>query len=302
MKVSIREGMIPRQTLVDKLEWLEALGLDAVELHTESLTLPPREIKSAFATAPIAVSAIEGIPRLLDPDPAERETTKKTIRDRIALAGALGAVGVLIVPQFGRTPTAPDLSPLATGAELERQLLVAQLRELAPAAREAGVSLFLEPLNRLSAYLVNRLQQGVTIAEEVGPGVAIMADFWHMNIEEADIAASIRAAGMHIVYVHVADSNRLQPGRGHLDFLPGFRALKEIGYDGYLGLECGIDGPYDAAVQETVGLIRRQWESAYARTRGEPRSASIAIPLTRKEDATWPPNVPPASNPHRSIR
>jgi sugar phosphate isomerase/epimerase len=89
-----------------------------------------------------------------------------------------------------------------------------------------------------------------------------MADFFHMGIEEADIAASIRAAGNHIRYVHVADSNRLQPGRGHLDFKPGFRALKDIGYDGYLAIECRVDGPYDEAIREAVRLIRREWEAA----------------------------------------
>jgi sugar phosphate isomerase/epimerase len=81
-----------------------------------------------------------------------------------------------------------------------------------------------------------------------------------MNIEEADIAASIRQAGAHIVYVHVADSNRLQPGRGHLDFRPGFRALKAIGYDGYLTIECRVAGPYDDAIRKVVALIRETWE------------------------------------------
>jgi sugar phosphate isomerase/epimerase len=89
-----------------------------------------------------------------------------------------------------------------------------------------------------------------------------MADFFHMGIEEADIAASIRATGQHIVYVHVADSNRLQPGRGHLDFRPGFRALKEIGYDGPLAIECRVDGPYDDAIREAAALIRREWAAA----------------------------------------
>ncbi len=75
-----------------------------------------------------------------------------------------------------------------------------------------------------------------------------------MNIEEADIAASIRAAGQRIV--HVADSNRLQPGKGHLDFSPSFAALKEAGYDGYLGIECGISGPYDEALAGSAALLR----------------------------------------------
>jgi sugar phosphate isomerase/epimerase len=262
MKVSIREGMIPRQTLDEKLAWLEAVGLDAIELHGATLTLPREEIQAAFAASPIAVSAIEGIPRLISADSAEREAAKQTIRERLWLAAALDAVGVLVVPQFGRVPALPDLSPLASAAALERDLFLVQLRELAPAAKDAGVSIFLEPLNRYEAYMVNRLEQGTAIAAEVGPEIAIMADFFHMGIEEADIAASIRAAGHHVVYVHVADSNRRQPGRGHLDFKPGFRALKEIGYDGYLGIECRVDGPYDDAICEAAMLIRREWAAA----------------------------------------
>ena len=122
--------------------------------------------------------------------------------------------------------------------------------------------LFLEPLNRYEAYIVNRLEQGAAIAAEVGAEIGVMADFFHMGIEEVDIAASIRANRRHLVYVHVADSNRLQPGCGHLDFRPGFRALKEIGYDGPLAIEFRVDGPYDDAIREAVTLIRREWAAA----------------------------------------
>jgi len=262
MNVSIREGMIPCETLPEKLAWLESVGLDAVELHTGTLSLPLAEIVAVFAASPIGVSAIEGIPRLLSADPAEREAAKETIRARLDLAGTLGAVGVLVVPQFGRVPALPDLSPFASAAALERHLLLAQLTALAPAASAAGVSLFLEPLNRYEAYVVNRLEQGAAIAQEVGPAIGVMADFFHMGIEEADIPAGIRAAAPHLVYVHVADSNRLQPGRGHLDFRPGFRALKEIGYDGPLAIECRVDGSYDESIREAVALIRREWGAA----------------------------------------
>ena len=89
-----------------------------------------------------------------------------------------------------------------------------------------------------------------------------MADFFHMNIEETDIPASIRANAARVVYVHVADSNRLQPGRGHLDFRPGFAALKAIGYDGWLGIECRLDGPIDQVIPETAALLRELWAAA----------------------------------------
>src|SRR5919112_836610 len=102
VQVSIREGMTRGETLAEKLTWLESVGLDAVELHTTSMTLPPAEVIATFAASPIAVSAIEGIPRLLDADPAQREAAKATIRERLDLASKLGAIGVLVVPQFGR--------------------------------------------------------------------------------------------------------------------------------------------------------------------------------------------------------
>lgn len=62
--------------------------------------------------------------------------------------------------------------------------------------------------------------------------------------------------------VHRSDSNRLQPGRGHLDFRPGFGVLKALGYDGYLAIECRVDGAYDDAIWETAEVIRREWKAA----------------------------------------
>jgi sugar phosphate isomerase/epimerase len=254
--------MVPGATLPEKLAWLREVGLDGIELHGPSLGMPQEELVSLFAGSSVAVSCIEGIPRLVDADPAVRAAAKEGIRTRLELAARLGAAGVLVVPQFGRQPALPDLRPYMSAHDLERELLICQLRELAPAAAAAGVSLFLEPLNRYEAYLVNRLEQGVAIANEVSPAVGVMADFFHMNIEERDIAASIRAASHRVVYVHVADSNRLQPGRGHLDFRPGFAALKEIGYDGWLTIECRIEGELNAAIRETVALLREQWADA----------------------------------------
>jgi sugar phosphate isomerase/epimerase len=170
---------------------------------------------------------------------------------------------VLIVPQFGGRASLPDLSPLAAGADLERDLLLAQLRELAPVAVEAGVVLFLEPLNRYEAYLVNRIEQGARLAEAVGAGVATMGDFFHMGIEETDIAAAFADHMSQVAYVHIADSNRAQPGAGHMDFQPGFRALKSGGYDGWIGLEWSRTvGDYETAVRDAVRLVREQWDAA----------------------------------------
>ena len=262
MRLAIREGMAPGASLPERLDWLARVGLDGIELHdSETLSLPARDLRRFVEDAGTRVSAIEGSPLLLSPDPAERAGAVDRVRRRVDLAAELGAVGVLVVPQFGRRPALPDLAPLRSAADLERDLLLAQLRDLASAAA-GGVTLFLEPLNRYEAWLVNRVGQGAAIAREAGPAVGVMADFFHMGIEEADIPAAISENADRLVYVHVADSNRLQPGAGHLDFRPGFAALHSIDYDGWLTIECRVDGPYDATVRAVSDRLRDLWAAA----------------------------------------
>lgn len=262
MRLALREDMTPGTTLAEQLTWLEKLDFGGIELCAGSLDLPSRELRATFAAFPVRAANVTGAFTLLSPDPAARAAGKEQIRRRLDLAAELGAAGVLVVPQFGRQPAIPDLSPLKTAIELETELLVLQLRELAPAAKAAGIPILLEPLNRYEAHVLNRLDQGIAVAAAVGPEIKILADFFHMNIEESDIAAAIRAAGPHLAYVHVADSNRLQPGLGHLDFRPGFTALKETGYDGFLGIECRVEGPKEQALRESTALLREWWKAA----------------------------------------
>src|SRR5215218_4594428 len=219
MKLALREEMSRGRTLAERLSWLDGLGFDGIELTT-SVDLPPGELEKLFADSPIVAANVPGSGALLDPDPAERASAKELMRERLELAATLGAAGVLTVPQFGSAPRLPDLSPYRSAAELERELFAEQLEELAPAARNAGVPIFLEPLNRYEQHLVNRLEQGVEFAEQAGGGVGIMAEFFHLNIEEAEIAASMRAGGQDIVHFHVAASSPLQPGKRPMDLCP----------------------------------------------------------------------------------
>jgi sugar phosphate isomerase/epimerase len=84
-----------------------------------------------------------------------------------------------------------------------------------------------------------------------------MADLFHMNIEEDDLGATIRAAGSYLAHVHLADSQRLQPGTGHTDFAAALVALREIGFTGSMALECGLRGEPRAALAETARYLRR---------------------------------------------
>ena len=105
-------------------------------------------------------------------------------------------------------------------------------------------------MNRYETYLVNTLSSAASMAAEVGrPNVGLMADLFHMNIEEGDIPATIRDAAGLVWHVHLADSNRRPPGLGHTDFATAITALKDIRYDGSLTMEFlpSTSSPYEAA-------------------------------------------------------
>jgi sugar phosphate isomerase/epimerase len=77
-----------------------------------------------------------------------------------------------------------------------------------------------------------------------------------MNIEETDLAASIRTAGKHVGHVHYADSNRRAMGLGHTDPKPIVSALKEIGYTGHLSAEIFPLPDSISAAKQTIQSIR----------------------------------------------
>ncbi|HZB51853.1 MAG TPA: sugar phosphate isomerase/epimerase family protein, partial [Mycobacteriales bacterium] len=155
----------------------------------------------------------------------------------------------------------PPFTP-PRGEREDREALLEALAELGEHAAREGVWLALEPINRYEDFMVNRIDQAVSLGEEVeretGVGsVRVCADLFHMNIEEDDLAKAITGAGDRIAHVHVDDSNRLQPGTGHLDFPAVFAALREIGYDGWLALECRLRGEPATALAGTTAFLRR---------------------------------------------
>jgi sugar phosphate isomerase/epimerase len=159
-------------------------------------------------------------------------------RETLDFASQFGVRDVVSVPVRG---------PLESGVTEQDEIdqYVAALAIAGEHAASLGMRVVIEPLVRYETHLINRLEQAVEIAKSVdSPGVGIMADFFHMNVEEADIAASISVAGRWIHHVHLADSNRLNPGRGHTDFKPALQTLKSVGFAGSMALECRLaEGP-----------------------------------------------------------
>ena len=239
MKLAAQESIVPGESVAEQLRNLENCGYQAVELVHRFTIQRPEETKSALADSPIAaLSMCTSLEHDLGDVGTDLAARISFFKETIDFAGQFGVERIVSVPVRG---------PLAEGVTEQEEVdrYCDALRAVGEHAESQGMVVVIEPLIRYETHLVNRLEQAVEIAQCVGsPGVGIMADFFHMNVEEADIAQSITAAGSWIKHVHLADSNRLNPGRGHTDFEPGMRALKSIGFDGAMALECRLaDGP-----------------------------------------------------------
>lgn len=261
MKLSCQENLVPGATFADRLANLAAWGYEAIELTDFDGLLRSRvaEIKSALADSPVRASTICGGSNVqfVHPDRTKREESVRQQREILKLCAEFGAIGCIVVPMFNHDTRIPGLEPIATTGQLQRELLVALMRPLAQEAADLGVCVLLEPLIRYESDFPRDLAEAASICDEVdSPGLKLMADFFHMNVEEADIASSIKSAARHLRHVHLADSNRQVPGRGHTDFVAGFRALREIGYDGFAALECRIAEPKGKTLAETARFLR----------------------------------------------
>ena len=258
MRLAAQASMAPGETVGQRLENLAAYGFEAVELLPDAVDALA-EYRAALAGA--RLEALSMCSRRVH----DLVTDAFTQRRRVAeLERILDGCAELGVKTFVSVPVRGAL-PEGVVAEDRRDAYVRGLELLAPHAERTGVTIVVEPLNRYEMHLLNSLADAVGIARQVAsPAVKIMADFFHMNIEEDDLAASIRTAGDWIAHVHLADSQRRQPGTGQLDFVSAFRALREIGYGGAMALECRVRGDPAEALRKCVRFLTDAREAAAA--------------------------------------
>jgi sugar phosphate isomerase/epimerase len=263
VRFGVRTPLPEKMTLRERAQLVKRLGYDGIELGNEWSDKPLDFLQEQLAGIGIAVSAVVGSIKLLDTDPLARAQGVQTDRERLELARALGANDVIEVPVFGPNKF-QDLSPIMTAREVEERLLVAELKELVPDVQHSGVNLMLEPCNHKETHFMNLQSQAAKFIEAVdAPGFRLLSDFYHMQIEERDIAATLREYGKYTVYVHLADGKaRTEPGSLPFDYRPGFRALKDWGFSGWLNMECNATDNPEAALARALAYIKKQWTEA----------------------------------------
>ena len=245
----------------------EALGFDAIELFAPSPdAVSATRLKSLLADHNLSLAAVgTGAGRLVhgltlcDSDPEKQKQAKKFIRDMILYGAQFGAPAIIgsMQGRWGRVITRKQAFSRIRAA----------LNKLGELAKREGVPLFYEPLNRYETNVCKTIEEAVALCNSLTTdNVKILADVFHLNIEEEDPVASIAfalknrsaEAGVKkskeekpedaaeqededkgwIGHVHFADSNRRAPGMGHLNLETIAQVLKNSAYDGFVSAEC----------------------------------------------------------------
>jgi len=234
LKVAMHNWMRP-EPIETTLRRLGRCGYDGIEISGEPALYDPKHVRSLLEENGLecwgSVTLMVGGRDLLHEDKYVRVGSVQYVKDTLDLIKALGGSILTVVPS-----TVGKVTPMST-PEAEWKWAVESLKECQAHAEKCGVRLALEPLNRFETYFLNRCDQALALAEDVGGDCGVCLDIFHMNIEEADWPAAIRAAGDQLVDFHVADNNRMPPGQGAIDWELIVRTLGEIGYDAYLTVE-----------------------------------------------------------------
>ncbi len=234
------------------------LGFDAVEIFGPSgRCVDPVHLQTLLDHHGLKLSAVgTGAGMLLHghslsaADKRARAEARSFVREIIEFGAQFGAPAIIGSMQgLAGGPKARD-------AALGR--LAESLSELAGFSAESGTNLLFEPLNRYETDLVRTLADGMAMIETVqADNLRLLADLFHMNIEEVNLYETICEAGSAIGHVHFVDSNRRAAGMGHMQYQPICAGLRDASYKGYVSAEAFPLPDSSRAAKATIEAYRR---------------------------------------------
>ena len=261
LRLSSQLGLIPGNELAAKLAWMEQAGFDAVEPHGDVVG-NEQAFLAALRNTKLKVSALcwgSAKGALVSREAAKRTEAVEQFKRAIDTAAELKSTGVVHAPVFKSETD-------RTNQEI-REILVDTLPALGEYAVQAGTRVLLEPLNRKEAFFLRQVADGAAICRDCNnSGVCLMADFYHMGIEETSCLGALLSGGAYLHHIHLASKTRVLPGQDREEdrprYLDGFRGLKLIGYRDYCSYECGCRGDREKEIPKSMAFLRDCWAEA----------------------------------------
>ena len=241
----------------ENLDVLSRLGYDGVEVSMRKpdeldFGLIQKQVESrGMEIAGVHTAGISYQDKvwLCHPDPNIRKVAMKRLKGCLDAASFYG-VEVIVGSFRGK---------LSVGEEREQSLkwMHDAFKESSDYAASKGTRVLFEPQHRFSVNFGFTAQDGVRFASEINsPGMGLMLDTFHMNIEDTSFAQSIFDGREYLGYLQISDSNRLYPGGGHIPFREIISALKAIDFDGYLSLQVEMNPDFRTAARLGINHLR----------------------------------------------
>lgn len=237
MKIGTQNQAFFPENILDKFRYIKEMGFDGFEIDGKLLVNNIEEVKAAIKETGLPVTtACGGYDGWIGDFIEERRLNGLKQIERILEALAeVGGKGIVVPAAWGmftfRLP--PMTSPRSLDGD--RKMVSDSLRVLEQVAARTGTVVYLEPLNRYQDHMINTLADARRyIVENDLKHVQIIGDFYHMNIEEDNLAQALHDNRDLLGHVHIADNHRYQPGSGTLDFHALFEQLRADNYQGYV--------------------------------------------------------------------
>lgn len=239
-RLAIQERLLPGSDVSERLTAANALGISFVEFDIQNLDERLPAIAEAMEQTGVMASGIHmgRVDGWLSADRAKREAASDMLREALTCAMDLEADYVTFAPQWGKSDL-PDLTPIASPMDLQKQLLIWLLRGMSDLADTMEAALALLPLNRGETDFLTRLEQAAWFRRQVDdhPRIRLAANTYHEALEEANLVSSLRTHLPDIGVLYLTDTDHQLPGAGKLPFDRIGDLLNEAGYAGWLALE-----------------------------------------------------------------
>lgn len=122
-------------------------------------------------------------------------------------------------------------------AQIAYERIYTAMRETSDHAEKLGVTVVIEPCNKMEVGFNNNVARVLQTVESVNsPSLQTMVDTYHANIEERDVCDALIRCAPHMRHVHLSETNRSDFGTGHLDFIAVFDTLRHLEFDGYCAI------------------------------------------------------------------
>ncbi len=250
MRFACLNTVAPGATLAEQCKAIASAGCSGVEtivFPTTRLEAWQRDVGAAADDADLNVAAV-----ILGGLALHREDQLGYVGEAMHAVVELGAV-TLLTPEYAAQDPPPLFLPHRAAPPRERLRVDDAMRAIGSLATRLNACVAIEPVTPFESRFCRSVFDGLTLCRIADSAwVQVALDTHNMNITEANIGASIRAAGAQLGHIHLADNNRLLPGHGHIDFCEVMTALRDVHYGGWLSFECAVPGDFETQVGQAI--------------------------------------------------